>query len=46
MNLRSLRIVGLQGAAHTIYLRVFPTVGEVRTSPYHMILIDVYGFVF
>ena len=46
MNLKALRIVGLEGATHTIQLGVFPSVREVRTNPYHTILIDMYGFVF
>ena len=46
MNLTTSRIVGLEEASHTIQLGMFPSVREVRTSPYHMILIDMYGFVF
>ena len=46
MNLRALRIVGLEGASHTIQLDVFSSIREVRTNPYYMILIDMYGFVF
>ena len=46
MSLRSLRIVGLEGATHTIKLGIFPSVREVRTNLYHMILIYMYGFVF
>ena len=46
MNLRIVRIVGSEGASHTIQLRVFPSVEEVRTSLYHTNLIDMYGFVF
>ena len=46
MNLRSLNIVGLEGAAYIIQLGMFPSVREVRMSSYHMILIDMYGFVF
>ena len=46
MNLRSFRIVELERAAHTIQLRVFFSVKEVKTIPYHTILIDMYGFVF
>ena len=46
MSLRSFRIVGLERATHTIQLGVFPSVREVRTNPYHTILIDMYGFVF
>ena len=46
MNLRSFKIVGLEGTVHTIHLGVFPSVKEVRTNPYHTILIDMYNFVF
>ena len=46
MNLRALRIVRLERASYTIQLVMFSSVREVRTSPYHMILIDMYGFVF
>ena len=46
MNLKTFRIVELKGATHTIQLRMFLNVGEVGTSPYHTILIDMYGFVF
>ena len=46
MNLRSLRIAGVEGATHTIQLGVFLSVKEVRASPYHTIFIDMYGFVF
>ena len=46
MNLESLNIVGLEGTVHTIQLGVFPSVRKVKTSPYHTILIDMYGFVF
>ena len=43
MNLKALRIVGLERAAHTIQLGVFPSIREVRTNPYHMIFVKVYG---
>ena len=46
MNLRSLKIVGLEGAAHSIQLEMFPSVERVKTNLYHTILIDMYGFVF
>ena len=46
MSLRLFRIVGLEGLAHTIQLGVFPSIREVKTNPYHTILIDMYGFVF
>ena len=46
MNLRSLKIVELEGVAHIIQLGVFLSVKEVRTNAYHTILIDMYGFVF
>ena len=46
MNLKALRIVGLEGAAHTTQLGMFLIVKEVRTNSYHTILIDVYDFVF
>ena len=46
MNLAVLRIVGLEGASHTIQLGMFPSVKKVKTSPYHMIFIDMNGFVF
>ena len=46
MRLTTLRRVGLEGASHTIQLGIFPSVKEVRTNPYHTILINMYGFVF
>ena len=46
MSLRLFRIYGLEGAAHSIQLGVFPSGREVRTNTYHTILIDMYGFVF
>ena len=46
MNLRSFRIVELERAVHTIQLGVFLSVKEVKTSPFHMIGIDMYVFVF
>ena len=46
MRLKSFMIVGLEGAIHTIQVEVFPSVKKVKTSPYHTILINMYGFVF
>ena len=46
MNLRTFKIVELEGTTHTIQLGVFLSVREVMTIPYHMFLIDMYGFVF
>ena len=46
MNLRTLRIVGLENATHSIQLEVFPSVKEIKISPYYTIPIDMYGFVF
>ena len=46
IELRSLRIVGLEGAAYIIQLGVFSSVRDVRTNLYHTILIDIYDFVF
>ena len=46
MNLRSLKIVGLKKTAHTIQVGVFPSVRDIRTNPYHTIIINMYGFVF
>ena len=46
MNLKALRIVGLEGITHIIQLRMFPSIIEVRTSTYYMILTNMYGFVY
>ena len=46
MRLRSFRIVGLEGIVHTKQLGVFSSVKEVKTSPYHIILIDMYVLCF
>ena len=46
MNLRALGIVELEGASHTIQLGVFLSVKEVKTNPYHTMLIDIYVLCF
>ena len=46
MSLRSFTIVRLEGAFHTIQLRMFANVREVKTNLYHTILMNMYGFVF
>ena len=39
-------IVELEKAAHTIQLGMFLAIRNVKTNPYHTILIDMYVFVF